>query len=133
MKASDLHIVWTTPDNSRVTSRQYSFRLPVHVAAKIEALCVMYSTRTRTEIVGDLLAAALQEVEHSFPSVKGKEWGEDPDTGETIYEDLGPTARFWKIANRHYIEIEKELGTEKPNPLYSDEITVVKESELKGT
>jgi hypothetical protein len=133
MKSSDLHIVWTTPDNSRVTSRQYSFRLPVHVAAKIEALCEMYSTRTRTEIVGDLLASALQEVETSFPTVKGRKFGEDPDTGETVYEDLGPTARFRKIANRYYVEIEKELGTEKPTPLYSGDLVAVLESELKGT
>ena len=130
MKASDLHIVWTTPDNSRVTSRQYSFRLPVHVAAKIEALCEMYSTRTRTEIVGDLLAASLQEVEQSFPSVKGKKFGEDPDTGETLYEDLGPGARFRKLANKYYSEIEKELGTEKPIPLYSGGLVVL-ESELE--
>ena len=131
MKASDLHIVWTTPDNSRVTSRQYSFRLPVHVAAKIEALCEMYSTRTRTEIVGDLLATSLQEVENSFPPVKGKELWEDPDTGETIYENVGPGARFRKLANKYYAEIENELGTEKPTPLYSGEFAV-SESELKG-
>jgi hypothetical protein len=132
MKSSDLHIVWTTPDNSRVTSRQYSFRLPVHVAAKIEALCEIYSTRSRTEIVGDLLASALQEVETSFPSVKGKRITEHPDTGEMIYEDVGPGARFRKLANKFYAEIEKELGTEKPTPLYSGEL-VVSESELKGT
>ena len=120
MKSSELHSLWTAPDNSRVTSRQYSFRLPVHVAAKIEALGEIYSTRTRTEIVGDLLAAALQEVENSFPPVKGKEFWEDQDTGEMLYEDVGLSARFRTLANKYYIEMEKELGTEKPERLYTE-------------
>ena len=131
MKSSDLHSLWTTPDNSRVTSRQYSFRLPVHVAAKIEALCEVYSTRSRTEIVGDLLVSALQEVENSFPLVKGKESIKDPDTGEMFYEDVGRGAWFRKLANKFYAEIEKELGTEKPTPLYPSSI-VAPESEFKG-
>jgi len=38
MKASDLVTVWSAPDNSRLTAKQYSFRLPVHVAAKLAAL-----------------------------------------------------------------------------------------------
>ena len=130
MKSSDLHSLWAIPDNSRVTSRQYSFRLPVHVAAKIEALCEMYPTRNRTQIVGDLLASALQEVESSFPPVKGKDLWEDPDTGEAFYEDVGPVARFRKLANKYYIDIEKELGTEKPTPLYSGECAV-SEKDLK--
>lgn len=35
MKASDLVTIWSAPDNSRLTAKQYSFRLPVHVAAKL--------------------------------------------------------------------------------------------------
>lgn len=118
MKSIDLHSVWSAPDNSRVTSRQYSFRLPVHAAAKIEALCEMYPTRNRTQIVADLLSAALIQVEQGFPSIKGKRAGEDQASGETIYEDIGPVARFQKLANKHYMAIEKELGNEKPEPLY---------------
>jgi len=117
MKSADLHAIWGAPDNSRVTSKQYSFRLPVHVAAKIEALCEMYPTRSRTQIVGDLLSAALQGVEESFPLVKGKDAGQDPD-GDTYYEEVGLGSRFRRLASKHYVEIEKGLVTEKPAPLY---------------
>jgi predicted DNA-binding protein len=119
MKSSHLHSLWVTPDNARLTSKQYSFRLPVHVAAKIEALCEMYETRTRTQIVGDLLASALDELEASLPVALGKEVDEHPETGETIYEAAGRRAWFRDVANKHYKEMEKELGTEKPAPLYS--------------
>jgi hypothetical protein len=130
MSPLSLHSLWSAPDNSRVTSRQYSFRLPVHVAAKVEALCEIYPTRTRTQIVGDLLASALQAVEQSFPLAKGKEICRDEDSGEMLYEDAGVGARFRKLANKHYIDIEKELGTEKPEPLYTG-LVALTERDLK--
>jgi hypothetical protein len=60
MQPSDLHSVWSMPDNTRLTAKQYSFRLPVHVAAKLAALCELYPNKTRTQIVGDLLATAIE-------------------------------------------------------------------------
>lgn len=129
-RSSTLPGQWALPDNSRITSKQYSFRLPVHVAAKIAALCEMYPERSRTEIVGDLLAEALAAVEGSFAPVKGKKFGESPDTGEMMYEDAGRGAQFRELANRRYREIEKEMGNEKPKPLYSG-TPVVYESDLK--
>jgi hypothetical protein len=122
IKPVDLHKIWTAPDNSRLTSKQFSFRLPVHVAAKLAALEEIYANRTRTEIVCDLLAAALDEVERSFRSVKGAKIGVDPDTGEEIYEDVGQGLKFQRIANRHYKTLEKELGNKDAPPLYPEEL-----------
>ena len=61
MKNSELVKVWALPNNSQVTSKQLFFRLPVHVAAKITALSDMFpnKTKTKTEIIGDLLVSAL--------------------------------------------------------------------------
>lgn len=117
MKASDLTKVWTMPDNTRLTAKQYSFRLPVHVAAKISALCDMYPKKNRTEIIGDLLTAAINAVEESFPSVKGSHVHDD-ETG-TYYEDVGPSKQYRKLSNRYYKELEKELGNENPANLFS--------------
>ena len=85
MKASDLVTVWSAPDNSRLTAKQYSFRLPVHVAAKLAALEEMYPTKSRTQLVGDLLSAAIAEVEKSFPSITGSPVGFHPDTHEELF------------------------------------------------
>lgn len=131
LKSSDLHKVWSAPDNTRITSKQFSFRLPVHVAAKISALCEMYPQRTRTAIAGDLLATALEGVVAGFPPIKGKPWGKDPDTGEMLYEDTGPRQEFFALANKHYRELEKEMGNDAPADLYSG-APIVFESELDG-
>lgn len=131
LKSSDLHKVWSAPDNTRLTSKQFSFRLPVHVAAKISALCEMYPQRTRTEIVGDLLATALEGVVAGFPQEKGEPFHKDQDTGEIFYKDIGPRLEFYSLANKHYHELEKETGNDAPTNLYSGE-PAVSESELSN-
>ena len=129
MKPADLHKVWSAPDNSRVTAKQQSFRLPVHVAAKIQALCDIFPTKTKTEIVGDLLATALEEVIAHLPARSGVPRGEDPERGRYCDEE-GPIAEFRRQANKHYRELEKELGNKEAVDLYSGSY-VVFESDLE--
>lgn len=115
-KAAELHSFWSLPDNSRLTSKQYSFRLPVHVAAKIAALCDMYPQKSRTEIVGDLLSTAIDDLLKGMPSVEGKLVHVDED-GEKFYEDIGPRPQFWTLADKHYKALEREMGNKNPPSL----------------
>lgn len=141
MKASQLHDLWDSPDNSRLTTKQFSFRLPVHIAAKIAALCEMYPQKTRTHIVADLLTSALDELEKNLPEALGSPLDEssqqnlaenaaiDGEHYEVVYYLGGTRARFRNIANRHYTELEKELGNETPPLLFADLITTKSEFE----
>lgn len=129
MKASDLVTVWSAPDNSRLTAKQYSFRLPVHVAAKLAALEEIYPTKTRTQLVGDLLATAIAEVERTLPTVPGPEWGKNPDTGEMLYVAGGIGVRYRELANKHHDTIERELGNESPTKLFGDTLVVDKDGQ----
>jgi hypothetical protein len=118
MKSSDLLTLWEAPDNSRLTNKQFSFRLPVHVAARIAALCEMYPAKSRTQIVGDLLAAALDEVATQFPDVQGRFFMHDDNSGNDVYEDAGQGSRFRELSNKHFKELEVELGNETPQSLF---------------
>ena len=117
-KAAELHKFWSLPDNSRLTSKQYSFRLPVHVAAKIAALCEMYPQKTRTEIVGDLLSTAIDDLINGMPFVDGRVVAIHPETGEELCEDVGPRVQFSSLADMHYKTIEREMGNQNPSSLY---------------
>ena len=119
VQATDLAKMWSAPDNSRLTPKQQSFRLPVHVAAKINALCDLYPHRTKTEIVGDLLATALDEAIRGLCWTEGRPLGRDPDGG-TVYEDVltWEGKRFIEAANKYYKAIERELGNKNPPDLY---------------
>lgn len=128
MKASDLVTVWSAPDNSRLTAKQYSFRLPVHVAAKLAALEDLYPTRSRTQLVGDLLSAAITEVEKNLPSHAGTPWDMEPEDGdEQLYEAAGMAADYRKLANKHYEAIERDLGNEEPKKLFDGVLLVTKD------
>jgi hypothetical protein len=141
MKASQLHDLWDSPDNSRLTTKQFSFRLPVHIAAKIAALCEIYPQKNRTHIVADLLTSSLDELEKNLPEnwypldeeeqhyaqIHAGQFGEEY---EAVYALGGPRGRFRNISNRHYEELEKELGNEQPTPLYQKKY--ITESEAKA-
>ena len=76
MKTSHLHDIWAAPDNGRLVSKQFSFRFPVHIAAKIAALAEVYPQKNRTQIVADLLTTALDDLEKNLPS---KYYEADPE------------------------------------------------------
>lgn len=132
MKTQHLHDVWASPDNSRLTTKQFSFRLPVHIAAKIAALCEMYPQKNRTHIVADLLSAALDDLEKNLPEALGAGLSDEDEKNERMiaqysgqkYEPLfslwGARGRFRRLANERYVELEKELGNENPEPLYGE-------------
>jgi len=123
MKAKDLHKVWGAPDNSQLTAKQHSFRLPVHVAAKLNALSELFPNKTKTELVGDLLATAIEELQQSLPVTAGIQAGVDHERGD-YFEAGGVAAEFCMLANRHYLAYQKELGNKNPQPLYADRIFV---------
>jgi hypothetical protein len=132
MKTQHLHDMWTAPDNSRLTSKQFSFRLPVHIAAKLAALAELYPQKNRTQVVADLLTAALDDLEANLPLSLGGQLSEEDEYQERkIAEHLneryepsfyvtGARARFRGLANKHYKELEKELGNDAAEIIYPD-------------
>jgi hypothetical protein len=110
MEPKDLVKVWAAPDHSKLTPKQISLRLPIQVAAKISALCEMYPRKTKTEIIGDLLATALDQFTDGLESREGKLWGHD-DTGEPIYEEIGERGRFFDLTQKFLKELEDELAS----------------------
>ncbi|MCP5245559.1 MAG: hypothetical protein H6937_06255 [Burkholderiales bacterium] len=118
MKASDLVASWTKRDNKRLTQRQFSIRLPVHIAARIAGLCDMFPTKTRTDIMADLLDSALEELEKSLTHDHSPEDCEiDVIDGMGVYPDTGSYGQYAQAVNKHYEELERELGNEHPSSL----------------
>ena len=135
MKARDLHAIWAAPDNSRLTAKQQSFRLPVHVAAKLAALCDLYPSKTRTQIVGDLLAAAIDASVEGLASVKGAHIDRltpPDDVAFDVYVEAGPLGTFKGRANHHYALLEHELGNQEPGELYPPDWTIEQDGVKRG-
>ena len=94
MKIKALAECWEQQAKATLTSDEYSFRLPLEDAAKITALAEMYPKRTKSEILGELLTAALDELETSFPYIAGKKVITKDEMGDPVFEDIGPMPKI---------------------------------------
>ncbi|WP_168164845.1 hypothetical protein [Variovorax sp. PAMC 28711] len=100
------------------------------MAAKLAAIAEMYPTKTRTQIVGDLLSTALEDLASALPSIAGRQIDRigTPD-GPTVkvFEEVGPIGRFQVLTNKHYLELEKDLGNDQPEKFFKTELVVIEE------
>jgi hypothetical protein len=132
MEPKDLIKVWDAPDNTKLTPKQISLRLPLLVSAKISALCDMYSRKTKTEIIGDLLATALDQFESGLEDEKGQCYGPEsdgPDSIYYVYENIGSRGRFWTLTGKYLRDLEQEAGITEPMKIPSAVICEYPDSE----
>lgn len=99
MRIAELIQRWSSADQHSTETRTYSVRLPLRDAARIEALRIMYGGRSESQLMADLIRAALDELEVAMPYVPGKRVIAEDDYGDPIYEDLGPTPRFYSLSH----------------------------------
>ncbi len=109
MNTKDLHTIWNAPDNSRLTTKQYTVRLPIRVAAQLAALSEMYPRKTMTDLIGDILAAGLDQLGEDLPT---KNVGEKPigyrEDGEAEWEQTGPGVTFAQLSRKYLHEFESD-------------------------
>lgn len=99
MRIAELIQRWKQASHASAVARPYNVDLPLRDAARIEALHVMYPGRTESQLMADLVRAALDELEVAMPYVPGNRVIAEDDYGDPIYEDLGPTPRFYSLSH----------------------------------
>ena len=99
MRIAELIQRWNEEAHTRTAMRPYEVRLPLRDAARIEALRMMYPNRSDSQIMADLIRAALDELEVAMPYVPGNRVIAEDDYGDPIYEDLGPTPQFYSLSH----------------------------------
>jgi hypothetical protein len=99
MRIAELIQRWRRSSRANAAARPYAVSLPLRDAARIEALHVMYPQQTGSQLMADLIRAALDELEVAMPYVPGKRIIAEDDYGDPIYEDLGPTPRFYSLSH----------------------------------
>jgi hypothetical protein len=106
MKFSDLVQHWESASSGALTASEYHVRLPLRDAARIAALAEMYPIRSETEIISELLNAALDELEQAMHYVPGSRVIAEDDQGDPIYEDVGPTPRFMTLTEKYLRQLQ---------------------------
>ena len=107
MKISELVQEWEQNATGRMAHAHYNLVLDLESATRLHALHEMYPKRSVEELLAELVGAALEELEASFPYVKGQRVVATDELGDPLYEDAGPTPRFLELSKKHLAELNK--------------------------
>lgn len=106
MKVKELIEQWNKTPAPPKTKVAGDLTLSVYDRARVRALMDMYPGKTETEILSDLVVAALNEIEEAFPYQAGKKVIREDELGDPVFEDVGPTPRFEQLVKEHVARIE---------------------------
>ena len=101
MTVKELVNTWERHAYGTLTADTLKVNLSVEDAAKVDALEEMYPRRSKEQIISELVAAALAELETSFPYVQGTKVVSTDELGDPIYEDIGPMPMFMSLTKKH--------------------------------
>lgn len=108
MKIRELAKHWEDSAKGRLTKTGYAVHLDVEAAARLAAIAEMYPKRSAEELLGELIGAALEELEASFPYIKGQHVVATDEEGDPLYEDVGPTPRFLALSRRYLQDLSEQ-------------------------
>ncbi|MGH8419237.1 MAG: hypothetical protein ACRER8_18450 [Pseudomonas sp.] len=102
MKIRELAKHWEDSAKGRLIKTGYAVHLDVEAAARLAAITEMYPKRSAEELLGELTGAALEELEASFPYIKGQHVVATDEEGDPLYEEsehaIGKTQDLLKAA-----------------------------------
>ncbi len=108
MKIRELVQHWEENATGRLTRSPYQLHLDLESAARLAALTEMYPKHRTEELLGELVGAALEELEASLPYVKGSRVVATDEQGDPLYEDIGPTPRFLALSRKYLRELKQQ-------------------------
>jgi len=137
MNKPNLYQEWSAVEppykDSDLAKKTFSYRFPVHIAARLAAIEEMFPNKTRTEVILGILKLGLAQFEESLPYTdKNRPVTEDEahwlaeEFGENVNNILasanvsegkhGPRVEYVKKANAKFVELEKERDVKNPTP-----------------
>jgi hypothetical protein len=120
METSGLQEMWSAPENTRLTKQQFSFRLPIDVAAKLFALEELYPGRTRTQLISDLLSLALADLELQLPYRMSQYKFTENGDSEDLWSMEGDRYIFRMNANKAHRGLHRSVKGNRIGTLYEE-------------
>ncbi|MBA1203750.1 pilin assembly protein [Pseudomonas capeferrum] len=109
MKIRELVQHWEQNAKGHMSPTGHVLHLDMESEARLAALIDMYPKRQPEELLGELVAAALEELEASFPYIRGQQVIATDEEGDPLYEDIGPTPRFLALSRRHLHDLSSNV------------------------
>lgn len=93
---------WEKASERSLEEEKYQVRLSKRDASRLEALAGLYPGMKKTEVISQLLVAALDEVERQMPYKPGNKVVALDEMGDPLYEDVGLTPRYQRLRQQHF-------------------------------
>ncbi|MCW8900776.1 MAG: type 1 pili tip component [Gammaproteobacteria bacterium] len=114
MHIKELPEKWASTGRIQKPVMNLNLQLPLELSANLMALKDIYPGRTLEQLLLDLLTAAIDELEESFPYKQGIEVIAEDEFGDPMYQDIGLTPCFLELTKfyRNKFTHEPELKIE---------------------
>lgn len=97
MKVRELLTEWENTTERWKGDVDYTLKLPVKDAARLEALAALYPAVDKQTLINQLLHAALEEIESTMPYVQGPKVVAHDELGDPMFEDVGLTPEYLRL------------------------------------
>lgn len=139
MSKQNLYEQWSAEDapykDTDLAKKTFSYRFPVHVAARLAAIEDMFPGKSRTEVIIGILKLGLAQFEESLPVTQKQRPVTESEaehiaveSGQSLKQVMatavineglsGPKADYVKKANAYFTQLEKERGIKHPQPVF---------------
>jgi hypothetical protein len=112
MRIEELARNWEAEATGEEALYEYQVPLPLDDAAKLEALTELFPRRNREQLIAELLSAAMDDLVSCLPYAQGERIITRDEMGDPIYEDVGLTPAYLRLAQQHRRRLEGEAGDE---------------------
>ena len=111
MKMDQLIAYWDRHARGRLSDTPLTVKLSDDDKRKLDSLAYRYPLKSREALLRDMLGAALNELETSFPYREGSNVVARDEDGFEIYEDVGLTPRFLKLTRKHMKNLKERFSS----------------------
>ncbi|QIB64887.1 hypothetical protein [Kineobactrum salinum] len=109
MRIEELASNWEAEATGEVALFEYAVQLPLDDAAKLEALTELFPRRNRQQLISELLSAAMDDLVSCLPYVQGERIISRDEMGDPIYEDVGLTPAYLRLAQQHRRRLQGDM------------------------
>lgn len=92
-----------------ITSKRYAIRLPISLAARIEALSELHPLKTSSELIADVLSLGFQKIENENKFHLHDTAPVWPNSMQPVYLLHGPFSEFHGLVRKHHLALEHEF------------------------
>jgi len=119
--------------DSDLAKKTFSYRFPVHIAARLAAIEDMFPNKTRSEVIIGILKLGLAQFQESLPindhyraptdeevhdMVQGGYSQKDARQARALSSQSGAKVDYIKKANTHFVQLEKERGNKAAKAVF---------------